>query len=200
MSKDLEKLLLGYKIFKEKFTNADQSTMLQLSTDGQTPKVMVVACSDSRVDPAIILQADPGDLFIVRNVANIVPPYELDQACHSTSAALEFGIRYIQVKHLILLGHTQCAGIAHLLENSDDDNSDFIGKWVSIVKKDNENFNSTDSQSKFALQKSFCNAMTFPWIRDRVMLNQLKIHIWLFDIKTGQIYDYCNRQQTFQEL
>src|SRR4029078_63814 len=115
MEQSLKKMLLGYQEFRKKYALGDQSIMNYLSSHGQNPQVMVVACCDSRVDPALILQCDPGDLFVVRNVANIVPPYVTDEYHHGTSAALEFGIRFLEVKHLILLGHSQCGGIQSLL-------------------------------------------------------------------------------------
>src|SRR5215813_8002124 len=111
MENSFKKILHGYQLFREKYAHGDNSVMQYLSHYGQTPEMMVVSCCDSRVDPAVILQCDPGDLFVVRNVANIVPPYEKDEAHHGTSAALEFAIRILNVKHLILLGHSQCGGI-----------------------------------------------------------------------------------------
>src|ERR1700738_5159286 len=115
MEKSFIQMLQGYQKFRKKYALGDKSIMEYLSHYGQQPGVMVVACCDSRVDPALILQCDPGDLFVVRNVANIVPPYEIDEAHHGTSAALEFGVRFLGVKHLILLGHSQCGGIHALI-------------------------------------------------------------------------------------
>ena len=110
MKKSFKKIIQGYRAFRKKYATGHNSVMRHLA-NGQNPEIMVVACCDSRVDPALILQCDPGDLFIVRNVANIVPPYEADERHHGTSAALEFGICYLKVKHLIILGHSQCSGI-----------------------------------------------------------------------------------------
>src|SRR5579872_4956068 len=137
MEKSFTKMLQGYQAFRKKYAQGDTSIMSNLSDHGQQPQVMVIACCDSRVDPAVILQCDPGDLFVVRNVANIVPPYEKDEAHHGTSAALEFGVRFLKVKHLILLGHSQCGGIQTLLDshhNHDVSKDDFITNWVSLVK------------------------------------------------------------------
>ncbi len=108
MQKSFTKMLRGYQLFRKKYALGDNSVMQYLSNYGQQPQIMVVSCCDSRVDPALILQCDPGDLFVVRNVANIIPPYEKDEAHHGTSAALEFGVCLLKVKHLILLGHSQC--------------------------------------------------------------------------------------------
>src|SRR5271167_1936364 len=117
MEKSFKKILQGYQLFRKKYAQDDNSVMQYLSNYGQQPKIMMVSCCDSRVDPALILQCDPGDLFVVRNVANIIPPYEKDEAHHGTSAALEFGICFLKIKHLILLGHSQCGGIQVLLNN-----------------------------------------------------------------------------------
>src|SRR5476651_1469906 len=106
MEKHLQKMIKGYQVFRQKYASGDHSVMHNLADLGQNPETMVVACCDSRVDPALILQCDPGDLFVVRNVANIIPPYEKDQGYHGTSAALEFGVCSLEVKHLILLGHS----------------------------------------------------------------------------------------------
>ncbi len=134
MEKTFKEILEGYRLFREKYTVGDNSIMKYLSAHGQKPQIMLVSCCDSRVDPALILQCDPGDLFVARNVANIVPPYEKDEALHGTSAALEFGICLLNVRHLILLGHSQCAGIAALLNSQDLSQNDFITKWVSSIK------------------------------------------------------------------
>src|SRR3989337_2463781 len=104
MENSLKKLINGYQLFREKYVHGDTSIMQPLADHGQKPQTMVVACCDSRVDPALLLQCDPGDLFVVRNVANIVPPYEKDEIPHGTRAALEFGICYLNVTNLIILG------------------------------------------------------------------------------------------------
>lgn len=190
MQNSFNKLLQGYEIFRDKYVHGDASVMPYLSYYGQQPQVMVVACCDSRVDPALILQCDPGDLFVVRNVANIVPPYELDDAHHGTSAALEFGIGTLKVRHLILLGHSQCGGIQALLDTSAESKNDFINNWVSIINAKPEDKHDTDQCAKSALKQSYQNCMTFPWIKDRIEQGTLLIHLWFFDIKSGQIFTY----------
>ncbi len=188
MEKNFKDLLHGYEQFRDKYVHGDSSVMHYLSHYGQNPQAMVVACCDSRVDPALILQCDPGDLFVVRNVANIVPPYEKDEAHHGTSAALEFGICFLQVNHLILLGHSQCGGIQSLI-NGDRDN-DFITSWVSLIKDKNLQLNHEDDYAKLALKKSYNNCLTFPWIKEKIKMGKLVIHLWFFDIKNGQIFTY----------
>jgi carbonic anhydrase len=186
---DFKKILDGYQTFRQKYAHGDQSIMEYLSDYGQQPQTMIVACCDSRVDPALILQCDPGDLFVVRNVANIVPPYEIDDSHHGTSAALEFGVCFLGVKDLILLGHSQCGGI-HALLNRNDIKNDFITNWVSIIKNHNNQSQHTDECAKEALKQSLQNCLTFPWIKEKVKNNELVIHLWFFDIKSGQIFTY----------
>ncbi len=201
MESSFLKMLQGYQLFRKKYASGDNSVMQYLSNYGQQPRVMVVSCCDSRVDPAVILQCDPGDLFVVRNVANIIPPYEKDEAHHGTSAALEFGIRFLQVKHLILLGHSQCGGIQLLLDSANSNHNDFITNWVALIKT--QAVNSTrnpDDYAKLALNQSYQNCLTFPWIKDKVMQKTLKIHLWFFDVKKGQIFTYSDVNKDYQPL
>lgn len=200
MEKSFNKILKGYKAFRDKYAHGDKSIMQYLSIHGQQPKIMVIACCDSRVDPALILQCEPGDLFVVRNVANIVPPYEKDEAHHGTSAALEFGIRSLQIKHLILLGHSQCSGIQALLNNDDTAQDDFITNWVSLVKTHDCKSHSHDDYAKLALQQSYQNCLTFPWIKEKLSSAELIIHLWFFDVKTGQIVAYSDAQKDYIPL
>jgi carbonic anhydrase len=194
------KILEGYQSFREKYVHGDTSIMQYLSYYGQQPETMVVACCDSRVDPALILQCDPGDLFVVRNVANIVPPYEKDEMHHGTSAALEFGVCYLKVDHLILLGHSQCGGIQALLDESQVGINDFISNWVSLIKTTQCEHCTADDYAKLALHESYKNCLTFPWIKEKVHGGHLKIHLWFFDIKSGEIFTYSDADQAYVPL
>jgi carbonic anhydrase len=204
MEKSFQKMLKGYKVFREKYVYGDASVMQQLFLQGQKPEIMVVACCDSRVDPALILDCKPGDLFVVRNVANIVPPFTEDQPHLGTSAALEFAICSLKVKHLILLGHSQCGGIEALLNNSLDQNNpnkdDFITKWVSLIKTNNFDYHDPDNCAKLAIDQSYKNCMTFPWINQRVKSKELVIHSWFFDIKLGQIFTHSEKDNIYKPL
>jgi len=202
MEKTFKEILKGYRLFREKYTMGDNSIMQHLSVHGQKPQIMLVACCDSRVDPALILQCDPGDLFITRNVANIIPPYEKDAALHGTSAALEFGICFLSVKHLILLGHSQCAGIDALLNRQNALKTDFIKKWVSLIKVPDNAINDIDQDeyAKLGLTSSYKNCLTFPWIEKKVLEKTLIIHRWFFDIKKGQIFTYSDLYDVYQAL
>src|SRR3989442_1053939 len=114
MDLKIKKLIDGNKEFKEKFFNKENTVFYELAQFGQRPKIMIVACSDSRVDPAMIFNCQPGELFVIRNVANLVPPCEIadeNEHYHGVSAAIEFGTLFLEVQHIIILGHTQCGGI-----------------------------------------------------------------------------------------
>lgn len=200
MEKTFFTLIEGYQVFREKYAIGDNSIMRYLSQNGQQPQAMVVACCDSRVDPALILQCDPGDLFVTRNVANIVPPFEKDDRHHGTSAALEFGICFLKVQHLILLGHSQCGGIQALFNEAPLEQDDFISNWVSIIKKSKKNAQDIDELSKRALNASYENCLTFPWIKERVENKTLCIHLWFFDIKKGKIFVYSPSSQQYEPL
>lgn len=192
MEKSFTKILKGYRQFRDKYALGDASIMQSLSDHGQQPKIMVVSCCDSRVDPALILQCEPGELFVVRNVANIIPPYEKDEAHHGTSAALEFGVCVLKVNHLILLGHSQCAGIQALMDGEANRQNDFISKWVSLIKTPEIKPNHADDYAKLALNQSYQYCLSFPWIAAQVAQQQLIIHRWFFDIKSGQIFRWVD--------
>ncbi|MBP9721899.1 MAG: carbonic anhydrase [Gammaproteobacteria bacterium] len=200
MQKSFAKILKGYKSFRNKYTRGNRSIMRNLSEHGQHPGIMVIACCDSRVDPALILQCDPGDLFVVRNVANIVPPYEKDELHHGVSAALEFAVCHLKVKHLILLGHSQCGGIKTLLSDKPVVPNDFITNWVSIVDSEDHRHYDPDQYAKFALHKSHANCLTFPWITQKIENKELSIHLWFFDIKSGEIITYSAENNQYNPL
>lgn len=200
MQLSINKILQGYHKFREKYVHGDNTIMQSLSYHGQKPEIMVVACCDSRVDPALILQCDPGDLFVVRNVANIIPPFEKDDLHHGTSAALEFGICYLEVKHLILLGHSQCGGIQALLNKVNLQQNDFISNWVDLIKVDHAHHQDTDECARLALSQSHINCLTFPWIVKKITENKLVIHQWYFDIQQGQIFTFNEKQKEFLPL
>jgi carbonic anhydrase len=192
MTPGFKKAVEGYGAFRTKYAYGDDSIMRGLYKHGQKPEIMVVACADSRVDPALVTQSDPGDLFVVRNVANLVPPYELDGKYHGTSAALEYAVNHLKVKHLIILGHSQCGGVQASLDGTDKLKSDFIGDWVSLIKQDESTPRNADDYAKLGLLQSRDNCMTYPWIKEAVDRGELTIHLWFFDIKKGQLYTYAD--------
>src|SRR6202045_1862650 len=129
-----ERLVTGYRSFLDGRLSTEQARYCELAEHGQSPEIMVVGCCDSRVSPEVIFDARPGELFVVRNVANIVPPYEPDGHAHGVSAALEFGVAALKVKHIVVLGHARCGGVKAFAEKSEPlSPGDFIGNWMSLM-------------------------------------------------------------------
>jgi carbonic anhydrase len=195
------KIVEGHKQFRNKYVSGHLDTMHDLAVHGQHPKIMMISCCDSRVDPALICSADPGDLFMVRNVANIVPHYDKNNTHDCTSAALEFGINFLKVKHLIIMGHSQCGGIQALLHHNKSPASpqnDFISNWVSVIKANNKKLcMSDDDYAKLALKQSKANCLTFPWIKQQLAAQELMIHLWFFNIIDGQVYTYVEDKDEY---
>ncbi len=200
MHEKFSEILKGYAKFRDKYAHQDKSVLKYLSDHGQRPEIMVVSCCDSRVDPGLMLQCPPGKLFVVRNVANIVPPCELDDMHHGTSAALEFGVRFLGIKDLVILGHSQCGGIEVLMENHAKGHNHFISNWVSIAQESTLDAKDVDDCARLSLKKSYQNCLTFPWIKDRVESDDLTIHLWFFDIKSGQIFSYSASDDKYHPL
>jgi carbonic anhydrase len=210
MPKEIEYIKQGYKKFRQEYFERNSQLYEELK-EGQKPKVLVIACSDSRVDPAIILNCKPGDLFVVRNVANLVPPYENDSGHHGTSAALEFAVLGLGIKHIIVLGHSSCGGIQALVADSNKiKEKNFISRWMEIAKpaleKTIKNYAEQSMEEKvgkcaqFALVNSLNNLFTFPWIKERAEAGELSLYSWFFNIENGVIEEFNNKEQKFVEL
>lgn len=202
MEKSLNKLLQGYQNFRERYASND-STMRRLMDADQKPQTMIISCCDSRVDPTAIFECDPGDIFVVRNIANIVPPYEKDSMHHGTSAALEFGVNYLKVKHLVILGHSNCGGIKALMEGLPE--NDFLTSWITISKDALKKCEEDDSCSlekciKLSLNESYKHCMTFPWIKEKVEKGELQIHRWFINLQTGIVEKFNPVNENFENL
>ncbi len=194
-----DKMITGYKKFRRMYATDDCSIMKDLHNLGQKPEIMVLSCCDSRVDPAIIVQSDPGDLFVIRNVANIVPPYEpYSHEKDGTVAAIEFGIKFLNAKHFIIIGHSQCAGVRALRERQSS--TDFLLPWLSCTDVPDPNGYTVDKYAKAMLEKSHKNCMSFPWIRKAVSQGKLSIHLCFFEIKSGTMYQYQEDTKEYEEL
>ncbi|WP_413692498.1 carbonic anhydrase [Psychromonas sp. KJ10-2] len=187
-----DKLIAGYQRFREGYYQEHQEQLSKLSEEGQFPKIAIVSCSDSRVEPTLILDCEPGDLFVIRNVANLVPPCEIDDNYHGTSAALEFAVTGLEVESIIVLGHTQCGGIKALMDGAGKQiDKSFISKWMMQLEDvrdeilaDTELSNKAehyDCCEKKGIEQSLINLMTFPWIKERVEAGTLKLHGWRYD-------------------
>jgi len=191
----MEKLLAGYGRFRTETWEHHRERYLQLAREGQRPRALVIACADSRVDPQSIFDAAPGELFVVRNVANLVPPYMPDSAYHGTSAAIEFAVRGLNVPNLIVLGHGQCGGIHMLLNGAPDHLTDFVSGWVEIAAPARKAaFACVGSPAEkqlaaehAAVQTSLANIHTFPWVEDAIAAGTLKAHGFHFAVATGKL-------------
>jgi carbonic anhydrase len=187
-------LLNGYHRFRAAAWLERRRLFENLADAGQQPTVMVISCADSRVDPGMIFDAGPGELFVVRNVANLVPPYAPDDAYHGTSAALEFGVRVLQVRDLLVMGHALCGGVRALLHGVPPEASDFIAGWIRLATPARTRALACDDGSDLQLccewetvKLSLTNLMTFPWVRERVEAGALRLHGAHFDIRSGAL-------------
>ena len=204
-----QKLIDGFKRFQQCYFGDDRKLYDSMIT-GQPAKTMMIACCDSRVDPAIVTDCDPGDLFIVRNVANLVPPSEQDSTHHGTSAALEFATNNLEVENIIIMGHANCGGIKALWDDdgSGEAQTQFIHRWVSIAKpaKDwvfnhlsqSSNENKIKACEQRAILESLANLMTFGCIREKVEQGSLTLHGWYFDIPKGQLLCFDPQTGAFE--
>jgi carbonic anhydrase len=192
-----ERLLSGYRTFATERLPTEQSRYRELSERGQSPEVMVIGCCDSRVSPEVIFDAGPGELFVVRNVANLVPPYAPDGAAHGVSAALEFGVQVLRVKHIVVLGHAQCGGVKALVQDSAPlSPGDFIGKWMSLLTPTMEATPRVVGEAeqafitrleKAAVRRSLDNLMTFPCISILAERGSLSLHGAYFGVAQGSL-------------
>ncbi len=186
------RLIAGFESFRKTYYEEQPGFYRSLVEKGQRPDVMVIACSDSRVNPSIIAKAEPGELFVVRNVANLVPPYEPDSHYHGTSAAIEFAVRDLDVEHIIVLGHSHCGGIRCLCEGHENaGDREFIDGWMSIVEQARDDSLEGEARRRHAerqaIKVSLDNLLSFPWLKKRVDDGRLKLHGWWFDLEAGEL-------------
>ena len=191
-------LIDGYRTFATQRLPTEQSRYRDLSERGQFPETMVIGCCDSRVSPEVIFDAGPGELFVVRNVANLVPPYSPDGQLHGVSAALEFAVQVLRVKHIVVLGHAQCGGVKAFVEDGEPlSPGDFIGRWITLVepaarRSGGRGRNETldDYVERLALlsvQQSLANLRTFPCINILEGKGRLHLHGAYFAVATGML-------------
>lgn len=191
----MDKLIEGYRRFRTGAWRLGRDLYLKLAEGGQNPRSMMIACSDSRIDPQLIFDAAPGEMFVVRNVANLVPPYSPNEDYHGTSAALEFAVTQLHVKNIVVMGHAGCGGVASLLKRETAP-SDFVGTWMRIAAPALERALACCGDDPARLQTAceyaaveVCldNLMTFPWVRERVEQDALRLVGCHFDIATGEL-------------
>lgn len=196
----LEGLIEGYRRFRQERWPLERRRWAELA-EGQSPRVMVIACSDSRVEPAEIFDARPGEMFVVRNVANLAPPYETTRGLHGVSAALEFAVTQLEVEEILVLGHGSCGGCAAALTGQFDDaepgDGHFIADWVRLLHDARDSVRArhgelnADSVLEMELESvkiSLANLRTFPWIEERERDGRLELHGGHFSIAEGRLY------------
>jgi carbonic anhydrase len=192
-----QRLIDGYHAFADGRLRQEQDRYIELAETGQSPEVMVIGCCDSRVSPEVVFDARPGELFVVRNVANIVPPYAPDGQAHGVSAALEFGVAALKVKHIVVLGHAQCGGVKVYAEDAEPlSPGDFIGKWMRLMAPAADKVGPRGSQSasdyltrleQANIANSLDNLMTFPRLRKLIERGSVTLHGAYFGVATGDL-------------
>jgi carbonic anhydrase len=191
------RLIEGYRAFLSVRLPREQARFRQLAEVGQSPEVMVIGCCDSRVSPEVIFDAHPGELFVLRNIANLVPPYAPDSNRHGVSSALEFAVQALQVRHIVVLGHAQCGGVRAFAEDSAPlSPSDFIGHWMTLLAPAAEAIGPRGDMplveyltrlEQASLTYTLTNLLTFPYVRRRVDSGSLRLHAAYFGVATGTL-------------
>ena len=192
-----QRLIDGYGAFASGRLQSEQDRYRELAEHGQTPEIMVIGCCDSRVSPEVIFDARPGELFVVRNVANLVPPYETDGKYHGVSAALEFGVGVLKVKHIVILGHAHCGGIRAYAEDAEPISpGDFIGRWMSLMAPAAEKVGARGSMSRAdylermeqaSIVNTLGNLMTFPRLSKLIERGAVTLHGAYFGVAKGEL-------------
>jgi carbonic anhydrase len=210
MSPFPQPLLDGYRTFRTQRLPTEQSRYRELAERGQSPEIMVIGCCDSRVSPEVIFDAGPGELFVMRNIANLVPVYQPDANAHGVSAALEFAVSVLRVKHIVVLGHAQCGGIRAFINKSAPlSPGDFIGKWMAMFIKPGEVVEQRDRESladftvrieKAAVFRSLENLMTFPFVRGAVERDDMRLHGAYFGVKEGSLFVLDQATKEFRSV
>jgi carbonic anhydrase len=188
----MDRLLEGYRRFRAEVWPGERARYEGLAREGQNPETLIVACSDSRVDPQTVFGAVPGEMFVVRNVAGLVPPYMPDSLHHSTSAALEFGVRVLKVSRIVVLSHAQCGGVQAMVEGAPEEAREFVKPWMEIaepvlrsIPKDLEAGAILRHCETEVMRLSLANLVTVPWSAEAVATGRLSLHGFRFAVRTG---------------
>lgn len=209
--KELKRLYVGFKRFRTKYFEGENSLYQKLALSGQTPATLIIGCTDSRVDPALLSSSEPGDLFVVRNVGNLVPPCDQTGAgFHGVSSAIEFAVVNLKVKNIIILGHQKCGGVRALMAGVENEPPSFINSWVSIADEAKQKVLSELPDASLEEQCSACelesirismrNLRTFPFVRKAIEQNQLDLIGAYFDIEQGRLLEFHEDTGEFTAL
>jgi len=205
------KLLDRNKIFVNNYFKTNSDKLVELAKEGQHPKALFIGCADSRVIPDLIIQTEPGDLFVIRNVGNFVAPYKPDEDYHSTAAGIEYGVNALNVSEIIICGHTQCGAIESLYKDLGDKDFIHTKKWLSLGNKakniaisqlglDANKDKLLRLTEKLSVVTQIENLLTYPYIEKKVKKGEINIHGWLYDILTGKIEYYDPKDNQFKML
>lgn len=203
-------LLQGFHRFRVKYFEPHRELFNKLAMQGQTPRTLLIGCSDSRVDPVLLTDSSPGDLFIVRNVANLVPPCEQGGRYHGTSAALEYAVCHLNVEQIIVLGHSHCGGINALMDINMANDDSYITPWVQIAASARDEVLKIWPDASREFQQRACerasirislgNLMTFPFIRKAFESNLLQILGWYYDLENGELMQYDSDKDRYYDM
>jgi carbonic anhydrase len=212
MNKALFRLMAGFRHFREKyFINNEDALYERLASVGQAPKTLLIGCSDSRADPAILTEASPGELFVIRNIANLIPPCEpATIGFHGTSSALEYAVVNLKVENVVVLGHRQCGGIRALMSGVTEDPDSFMGRWMSIANEARQRVlakhPNADEDTHWRLAEmesikvSLKNLRTFPCVQEAIKERQMNLVGIYFDLERGELWECDEASEEFRQL
>lgn len=191
----MEHLVEGYRRFRAGHWPEYRDLYRELSQHGQKPPALVIACSDSRVDPAVVFNARPGELFVVRNVANLVPPYEEGDGLHGTSAAIEFAVKVLKVNMILVMGHGDCGGVKAALRGDPLGDSEFLAQWINLIRpavskvehRDPNDAGSTEILERESIKLSLDRLLTFPFVAKAVEEGGLSLEGARFRVFDGRL-------------
>ena len=210
----LDRLLKGFAEFRLGYYREHLDLFEKLASDGQSPKILIVGCADARVDPGILTQTKPGDIFTVRNVGALVPPAQIppDKRQHGTSAAIEFAVRGLEVEHVVILGHALCGGIDSLVDGRAGAYAhfDYLAAWTAVAREVRDlalrelqgrpRAELLRAVEQAAVVNSVRNLMGYSWIADRVKAGKLLLHAWWFNLTEGQLYAFNPNNLAFEPV
>jgi carbonic anhydrase len=208
------RLIEGYEAFLGGRFRREQDRYRQLAERGQSPKILLIGCCDSRVSPEVIFDALPGEIFVLRNIANLVPPYEPDAEHHGTSAALEYAVTILKVEHIVIMGHASCGGVRAYVEQASDPGraamapDDFIGRWISLMAPAAAKLGPrsgpieiyAERLAQAAIIETLANLRSFPYVRDGEKAGRVALHGAYFGVADGRLYGLDEATGTFRHL